>query len=89
MEPTLYEGDVVIYRPINYCESTPKEGSIVVADHPLDPQTLIIKRLHQKNALGLELRGDNEKSSIDSRQFGLVSHSQIRGIVEKIIHRLC
>ena len=85
MLPTLKQGDIVIYRPITSGQSSPKRGCIVVAKDPLDLQSLIIKRVHQENPLGLELRGDNVKSSIDSRKFGLVNHSYIYGIVEHVI----
>ena len=87
MLPTLKQGDIVIYRPIKPGQSSLKRGCIVVAKDPLDQQSLIIKRVHQEKPLGLELRGDNVKSSIDSRKFGLINHSYIYGIVEHVISR--
>ena len=88
MLPTLHQGDIVIYRPIIPGEYLPKKGSIVVVNNPQDPKILIIKRVHQENPLGLELRGDNEKNSIDSRQFGLVNPTSLRGVVEEIISKM-
>ncbi len=85
MQPTLMDGDIVIYKPINKDDNPPKIGSIVVAEHPLDPKTLIIKRVHKINDFGLELRGDNDVS-IDSRQFGTISLILLRGVVEEVIH---
>ena len=85
MIPTLHQGDIVIYRPINSHIFLPKEGCIVVVEDPQQPKSLIIKRVHKENSLGLELRGDNQENSIDSRQFGLVNHNYLRGIVEHII----
>ncbi len=88
MLPTLKEGDIVIYRPIGKKSFSPKKGSIVVVEDPQNPRNLIIKRIHQENKVGLDLRGDNESNSIDSRQFGLVNRIHLRGIVEEIIPRL-
>ena len=85
MNPTLHQGDIVIYRPIHSKKFSPKKGCIVVVKDPQSPQALIIKRVYKENSLGLDLRGDNERNSIDSRQFGLVSRSYLRGIVEHII----
>ncbi len=87
MLPSLNEGDVVMYKPINPEKVFAKEGEIVVAKHPLDPQNLIIKRVQGSSLSGLDLRGDNNSSSIDSRQFGLVSNRFLIGIVEKVISK--
>ena len=84
MLPTLQEGDIVIYRPIKKQNVSPKKGSIVVVEDPQNPKLLIIKRIHRESTKGLDLRGDNESNSIDSRQFGLVNTHYLRGIVEEI-----
>ena len=68
MSPTLQQGDIIIYRPIHSKKFLPKKGSIVVVKDPQSTKTLIIKRIYEENPLGLELRGDNEVNSIDSRQ---------------------
>ena len=88
MLPTLQEGDMVIYRPIKPGKFSPQKGSIVVVKDPIDLTTLIIKRVHQANSLGLELRGDNNINSIDSRKYGLVNHNYLRGVVEQIIPKV-
>jgi len=85
MCPTINEGDIVIYRRTNSKKFSPKEGSIVVVKDPQDPKNLIIKRIHKANPIGLELRGDNESNSIDSRQFGLVNRNHLHGVVEAIL----
>ena len=87
MLPTLHQGDIVIYRPVKPGKFSPKKDCIVVVKNPLEPKTLIIKRIHQENPFGLELRGDNAIESIDSRQFGLVSHAALCGVVEQIISK--
>ena len=85
MLPTLCSGDIVIYRPIRQGISFPKKGEIVVARDPITAKQLIIKRVYEINQFGLELRGDNEKNSIDSRQFGLINIKNLCGIVEEVI----
>ncbi len=82
MLPTINDGDLIIYKPIN---CTLKEGQIVVLNSPQKINTLLIKRVHIINYLGVDLRGDNEFSSIDSRHFGLISQKEIIGVVEKVI----
>ena len=87
MSPTLKNGDIVIYRPTKPGDFPPKKGLIVVVKDPLDPKSLIIKRVHKENSSGLELRGDNTSVSIDSRRFGLVNYNYLCGIVEKVISK--
>ncbi len=83
--PTVSEGDLVFYRPISSYNYKFVEGSIVLLFHPLRPKTLLIKRIHKVTASGIEIKGDNQLKSSDSRDFGLVNYSQIKGLVEKII----
>ena len=88
MFPTLREGDIVIYRPINPGKFAPKKGCIVVVKDPLASKELIVKRVYKENPFGLELRGDNPIRSIDSRQFGLVNRTLLCGVVEQIIPKI-
>jgi len=85
MRPTLAANDVVIFQPIHADNKLLKMGCVVVARHPLQPAKLIIKRLVAFNSNGLELRGDNEPASTDSRHFGLVPRNQLLGIAECVI----
>ena len=85
MRPTLAPDDVVIYQPIHANNKLLNTGCVVVIRHPLQPATLIIKRLVAFSSKGLELRGDNEPASTDSRHFGLVNRDQLLGIAECVI----
>ena len=85
MFPTLKEGDLLIYKKYNYKQNSLKEGSLVILKHPFKERTLLIKRVFKLNLNNLEVRGDNERESIDSRKFGLVTYTQIQGIVECIL----
>ena len=82
MRPSLAPGDLVIFQPITSDDRRLKAGCVVVVRHPLQPATLLIKRLIAINNSGLELRGDNEPASTDSRHFGLVNRDSLLGIAE-------
>jgi len=79
MAPALRHGDQVVVwwarRP------SPAVGSVVLAELP-GHRGLGIKRLRSIEASGdLWLEGDNPGGSTDSRQFGAVSRSALRGRV--------
>ena len=84
--PTLSDGDLVMFGPIKEPKDNLSEGSIVVLKHPLEVGTFIVKRIHSIKDSCLELRGDNEPLSTDSRHFGLVNQNQILGIVQEVIY---
>ncbi len=84
MQPTLFRGDLIIYRPFREGDPLPEAGEIVVVIDPFNPDSLIIKRVLEFHVHGLELRGDNETKSIDSRQYGIVNHKQLCGVVEQV-----
>ena len=85
MIPTFCDGQRLIYRPIKAKTSKLKRGYLVIACDPLEPQKLLIKRIHKITSLGIELRGDNSENSVDSRKFGTISPENIKGIIERII----
>ena len=85
MYPTLKEGDLIIYKPFKSFENKLSDGLLVVVTHPLRKKTLIVKRISKIHSEAIEILGDNELKSIDSRQFGPIHTSQIQGIVESII----
>ena len=87
MSPTLSEGDTIIYRTSEAKTINLREGLILIIKSPLDPSLLIIKRLHKYSPLGMDIRGDNEITSSDSRNFGLVNQDNLEGVVEQIIPR--
>ncbi len=88
MLPTLCGGDLIIYRPIKRAEyKLLKKGCLIVASHPFNKRTLLIKRLYNKSSISIEIRGDNQTKSSDSRKFGRISKDNLKGIVEVIIKR--
>ncbi len=87
MLPLISKGDIIIYKPFKDRKDLLLEGSIVVVNHPLEKGMLIVKRISKINSSTIEILGDNEYRSIDSRQFGQVNKSQVKGIVETIISK--
>ncbi len=85
MLPTLKEGDLIIFKPFLYKKDILLEGILVVINHPLKADTLMVKRISKVGASYVEVLGDNETISIDSRKFGPINQTEIQGIVERII----
>ena len=82
MNPTLKDGEVVLVER----EATIRVGDIVVAKHPLEQNTEVVKRVARINQLGhYFLVGDNLDDSTDSRHYGAVTREYIKG---KVVARL-
>ena len=78
MSPTLRNGEVVLVDR----DAEVRAGDIVVARHPAEPGSEIIKRVHTITADGhYFLAGDNLDDSNDSRHFGSVTRDYITGKV--------
>jgi nickel-type superoxide dismutase maturation protease len=79
MAPALRHGDQVLVRWTRW--PRPRTGDVVLVDLPGD-RGLGIKRLQRREETGeLWLAGDNPGGSTDSRQFGAVSPTALRGRV--------
>ncbi len=59
-------------------------GSVVALPDPRLPGRMLIKRVHSVGPDGIEVRGDNEEASTDSRTFGPVAPSRVTG---RVIYR--
>ncbi|WP_229425795.1 nickel-type superoxide dismutase maturation protease [Lusitaniella coriacea] len=82
MLPLLNPGDEILVNLNAYRQKSPSPGDIVVAQHPLQSNVRLIKRV----AVVLEngnyfLKGDNPEESTDSRTFGSIAPEQIFGRV--------
>ncbi len=82
MQPTLKDGEAVLVDR----RAAVEVGDIVVARHPLEQTSEIIKRVAAINERGnYFLVGDNAEDSNDSRHFGAVTKKYISG---KVVARL-
>lgn len=77
MRPTLEEGD----RLLVVRHGRVRAGDLVVLRDPRHPGRLVVKRVVVASAAGLTVRGDNPAASTDSRDFGPVTASSVRGRV--------
>ena len=82
MNPTLRDGEVVLVD-----RGAPIEvGDIVVARHPIEQGSDVVKRVARINQSGhYYLVGDNLDDSTDSRHYGPVTSEYIKG---KVVARL-
>lgn len=79
MAPTLRSGDIVLIDQ----NASVGINDLVLANHPYQSNTKIIKRISEIDADGaLILTGDNPSESTDSRTFGAIS---IKSIVGKVV----
>ncbi len=82
MNPTLQDREVVLVDR----EAAIGVGDIVVAKHPVEQISELIKRVDHINKHGhYFLIGDNPDDSNDSRHFGAVTREYIKG---KVVARL-
>ena len=82
MLPTLEPGDrlVVVRLPPFWPLSV---GQLVAVPDPRDRSRLLVKRVRSVAGGSVEVRGDNEGSSTDSRHFGLLPR---RGVVGRVCY---
>ena len=79
MEPTLYEGDIIVYRPLRGRLHLLREDQIVV--FTAKPSFEIVGRIKSITSSGVEIIGDNEETSKDSRT---IEPESVLGIVEAL-----
>lgn len=83
MYPTLKNGEGVL---VDKSPKTIEVGDIVLARHPIEQITDVIKRVREINERGhYFLVGDNLEKSVDSRDYGAVTREYIKG---KVVARL-
>ncbi len=78
MVPGLQPGDWLIAESVTYRRRTPRAGEIVIAADPRDPHRELVKRAFPAGGGRLNLLGDAEARSTDSRSFGDVVAETVR-----------
>ena len=82
MNPTIKDGETVLVDR----EAKIEVGDIVVAKHPTEQTSEVVKRIERINEHGhYFLVGDNLEDSNDSRHFGAVTREYIKG---KVVARM-
>lgn len=82
MNPTLADGETVLVDRA----AKVAVGDIVIAKHPVEQTSEIVKRIRRVNERGdYFLVGDNLEDSNDSRHFGAVKPEYIKG---KVVARI-
>jgi nickel-type superoxide dismutase maturation protease len=85
MAPGLQPGDrLVVWRPASWRTTAVHAGDIVAAPHPRHPERTVLKRAGAVGPDGVLLLGDNPSQSTDSRHFGRIPVTSVRG---KAIYR--
>ncbi len=60
-----------------------REGDVVVVRDPRDPERWLLKRCVARRARRIEVRGDNEAASTDSRAFGPLDVADVAYVVPR------
>lgn len=80
MTPLLEEGDVVIIKKAVFYHHKPEEGDILIFNNPISGR-LNIKRCSAVYGTTVFVTGINLPESTDSRHFGRIKKSDIKGSV--------
>jgi nickel-type superoxide dismutase maturation protease len=77
MRPAFEPGDRLLIGP----PARIGPGSVVAIADPRHPRQLMVKRVRSLDRTWVDVRGDNEGASTDSRQLGLIRRSHLAGRV--------
>ncbi len=81
MRPTLAPGDYVVVNRWAYRFRRPATGDIVVVRDPEAPERYLVKRISDTDSTRIEVVGDNQARSRDSRKFGPIAPEELVGKV--------
>ncbi len=81
MRPTLEPGDYVVVNRWAYRFRKPAKGDLVVVRDPARWDRFLVKRIFDAHPTRIELVGDNEGRSRDSRTFGPIAFEAVVGKV--------
>jgi len=84
MSPTFNDGDWLLFRPIdarNTKHLPSLVGKVIVIERESYPGIHLIKRVTKIVDQGLWVEGDNQAASTDSRQWGVITSTELVGVV--------
>jgi nickel-type superoxide dismutase maturation protease len=82
MVPALLPGDrVLVWRGLGPFRPLIRVGDLVAVIDPRDPDREMVKRVAGREGAEVYVLGDNESASTDSRHFGRLPSTAIRGRV--------
>ena|ERR1035437_6065634 len=84
MGPAYNDGDWLLFRTVELLNANglrPLIGKVVVIERESYPGILFIKRIVRLDDSGIWVEGDNKEASTDSRNWGAITPSEIRGRV--------
>jgi len=80
MRPALEPGDrLVILRP--WRRPRPAPGTMVAVSDPRNRRRTVVKRVVRSDRHTVTVAGDNASASTDSRHFGPVAITEVKGLV--------
>ena len=81
MSPTLLPGESLLVQDDFYKIHPPQVGDIILLQHPMRPELIMVKRIHKIQSMEIFVLGDNPSQSTDSRKFGPIQNTNILGKV--------
>ena len=81
MSPTLLPGESLLVQDDFYRNHPPQVGDIILLQHPMRPELIMVKRIHKIQNMEIFVLGDNPSQSTDSRKFGPIQNINILGKV--------
>jgi len=81
MEPVIVSGQIVVVDRISYRIRAPRRGEILVIREPVQDRLVLKQCIRVDENMLVYVRGINSAASIDSRSYGGVQRTRIRGRV--------
>tara|TARA_Y100001970_G_scaffold288521_1_gene416057 strand:- start:9776 stop:10177 length:402 start_codon:yes stop_codon:yes gene_type:complete len=85
MNPLILHDNYVFYKPYKLRKTKLFHNQILICNHPTKKDFLLIKRISKINSNSIEIKGDNQIESLDSRTFGVVNKKSILGIGKYVL----
>ena len=84
MSPTYNDGDWLLFKALRRAATGKSQrlvGKVVVIERESYPGIHLIKRVSRADQNGFWVEGDNTEASTDSREWGSIAPTEIKGLV--------